>query len=387
MTVHVLVSARDPGGAAQVREVAPALRADARARVTVIASGVAAEILAAAGESPIPFALPDGSTHLARGADPSALLAATRELIERVSPDVLLVGISSLGVGLDEALLACAAGRPTFALQDYPGDANAIGQVYAGLYFVRDAAAAALTETRFGVRAIPIGSLRHASYEHLDVAGLRSRARGEIGARAGESVIGFFGQPAEIPGHEAAFGHLIAALAERRDRPLVVLREHPKAREAFRSAHLWALTEAGARVFDASDAGPVEPWLVACDLVTTCFSHCTMDYAFLSAHSDVPLGAVLFVLPPEAREFLRDYGGLVAPDGFELGLGRIAPAPAEVRPLMQLLLSEGGRREYHDAARRLPRRAAVDLIVATVIQAGLSHVAGDAGRRPAQLPG
>ena len=32
----------------------------------------------------------------------------------------------AMRISLDEALLACAAGRPTFALQDYPGDASAI---------------------------------------------------------------------------------------------------------------------------------------------------------------------------------------------------------------------------------------------------------------------
>lgn len=375
MTVHVLLSARDPGGAAQVREVAPALRADARARVTVAASSVAAEILSAAGETPVPFALPDGATHVARDADPSALLAVARDLMERVAPDALLVGISSLGVGLDEALLACAAGRPTFGLQDYPGDANAVGGAYAGVYFVRDEAAAALTQARFGVSALPVGSLRHASYRHLDVAALRARTREHIGARPEHPVIGFFGQPAAIPGHEAAFRDLTRALAGRRDRPLVILREHPKAKD-LREEHTRALIDAGATVLDASDVGAVEPWLAACDLVTTCFSHCTMDYAFLDAHSSEPLGAVLFLLTtPESRGFMREYAGIAVPDGVELGLGRIAETPAQVGALIDALLTPEGRREYHAATARLPRRAAVDLIVETVIGAGLARVA------------
>jgi hypothetical protein len=143
--LRVLLSARDPGGAASIKALLPALRADPRAEVTVAASGAAFDILTTAGAAPLRFALADGTTHVPTGGQVEALLEAARRLLSRLEPDVIVVGVSSLGVGLDEALLACAGGVPTFALQDYPGDANAIGGKFAGLYFVRDDAAARLT--------------------------------------------------------------------------------------------------------------------------------------------------------------------------------------------------------------------------------------------------
>ena len=372
--VRVLLSARDPGGAAQVRAVAPALRADPRAAVSVTASGPAFDILKAAGQNPERFVLPDGSVHQEAGVDPAPLLGAAQALLDRADPDALVVGISSLGVGVDEALLARAGGRPTFALQDYPGDANAIAGAYAGRYFVRDEAAARLTRARFGAEAVPVGSLRHQAYARLDVPALRASTRAQLGA-GDHPVVGFFGQPPDIPGHEAAFGHLVEALAARRAKPLLVLREHPKSRDR-RAAHLDALRAAGVRVHDATDAGAVERWLAACDVVTTCFSHCAMDSAFLSAHSPEPLGSVLFLLTTSgAREFMRAYTGMPLPDGVEQGLGLVAESSADVGRLLERALTRDEQRAFHAASLRLPRAARLDLIVETVVEAGRQRMA------------
>ena len=367
--VRVLVSARDPGGAAQMRALCPALRADPRLDVTVAASGPAFDVLDAAGERPIRFALADGSVHVEAGGDASALLDRAGRLIADVAPDVLLVGISSLGVGLDEALLASAAGRPTFALQDYPGDASAIGGAYASTYFVRDALAARTTRERVGAATIAVGSLRHAAYAGLDVERLRSGTRARIGAGADRLVVGFFGQPPEIPGHEAAVTHLTDALARWPARPLVLLREHPKF-PAHRQRHAVALRRHGVTVYEAT-GGDVEPWLAACDVVTTAFSHCSMDYAFLDARSARPLGSVLFLLTtPEIRGFLRSYTGLDRPDGVEAGLGLVAEQPAEVDGLLARASTHAERLRFHEASRRLPREARVDAIVDALVEGG-----------------
>jgi hypothetical protein len=369
----VLASARDPGGAAQVRAVCLTLRGDPRLAITVAASGPAFDMLDGAGLGPLRFALSDGTAHVPPGGDPSKLLDCAGALIERVDPDVLLVGISSLGVGLDEALLARAGGRPSFALQDFPGDANAIGDAYAGTYFVRDEAAGRLTRGRFGLATVAVGSLRHAAYASLDVGRLRASMRARIAAPDDQPVLGFFAQPPAIPGHEAAFAHLAETLARRPARPVVLLREHPKYPD-HRERHAALLRRAGVTVHDAS-GGEAEPWLIACDVVVTCFSHCSMDYAFLSACSEEPLGSVLFLLTTdEIRRFMREYAGVSLPDGVVAGLGSVAERAADVGPMLARALSAEERERYHAASRRLPREARVDLIAAALVEA--------AARRP-----
>jgi len=364
---RVLVSARDPGAAAQLRPLVAALAAERNVTLTVVASGAALGILDGAGPRPLAFTLPDGTNHVPAGRDRGPLLDQARELVVRIQPDVIVTGISSLGVGIDEALLAVASGRPTFAVQDYPGDANAIDGAYAGEYLVRDDDAARLTRTRFDVKATAVGSLRHAGYTALDVTALRERKRADLGAGA-RPVIGFFGQPPEIPGHEAIFGHLVEALPGRRPAPVVVLREHPKA-QGTRETHTAALLRAGVSVV-AGDDGPVESWLVACDVVTTPFSHCAIDFAFLSAASPDPLGTVLFLLTaPETWAFMREHSGLQVPDGVDAGLGVIARSPTEISGMLDTLLGAEARGAYHAAARRLPSGANLHAIVARLLEA------------------
>jgi hypothetical protein len=300
-------------------------------------------------------------------------LSAASSLLQRLDPDALLVGVSSLGMGIDEALLARAGDRPTFALQDYPGDANAIGSAYAGLYFVRDEPAARLTRERFGVTTRPVGSLRHAGYATLDVAALRAVSRAALGVTDDRPVVGFFAQPAAVPGQAAAFGRLVTALAAKVPRALIVLREHPKSMEQAH-AHLAALQRAGLAARDVSTADTAEPALAACDVVTTCFSHTSMDYAFLSSRSETPLGVVLFLLTePGTREFMRA-AGVDTPDGVDAGLGLVARDPGEVGPLLAAALGAEARRAYHTASRRLPARADIEAVVRLVGEAAEARV-------------
>ncbi|MBI2205303.1 MAG: hypothetical protein HYU41_15755 [Candidatus Rokubacteria bacterium] len=366
--VSVLLSARDPGAAAQVREIAPVLRADRRLEVVVVASDPAYELLVAAGEEPRKFT---ASASPAAAADTATLVGEAHDVLDDVDPDVVVTGISSLGVGVDEALLACAGTRPTFALQDYPGDVNALGHAYAATYFVRDEPAAALTVRRFSVRAVAVGSLRHAGYSRLDVRRLREDTRRAAKVDDGRPVIGFFGQPPAIPGQETAFGHLVDALRGRMPRPFVIHFEHPKSLDR-RDAHVAMLRSAGLTVHDATGATAVEPWLAACDVVATCFSHCTMDYAFLTAWSAEPLGAVLFLMTtPEITRFLHTQGGLAVPDGAERGLGRIVRTPTDVVSALDEVLAESTRRQYHLACRQLPKDVAFRTIVDAVVEGGL----------------
>lgn len=381
MPVRVLFSARDPGSAAQARALLPALRAEPGITVTVAASGPAFELLESVGTQPIRFSLPDGSVDVPAGADPTGLLEAADALLAQVDPDVVVVGVSSLGVGLDEALLARAGSRPTFGLQDYPGDANAIGGTLADTYFVRDEDAARLTRQRFGVAAVPVGSLKHAPYAELDVPRVRAEARERIGASASQPVLGFFAQPPAIPGHEAAFGHLVAALRQLSVKPLALVREHPKFR-GEREQRTRALLAAGVTVFDATDGSAPEPWLAACDVLTTCFSHSSMDYAFLSAWSPEPIGSVLFLLTAEeTRHFMRESVGMPLPDGVTAGIGRVAERPEEVGPLLARAFGEVERAAYHEACQRLPREARPQVIVEAVLTAGCSRRPRDGARR------
>lgn len=294
MTIRVLLSARDPGGAGSVAALARRLAGGDLFEPVVAASGVALSMLRDAGVAVRPFSMADGRDHLEPGIDAEPLLRAARELMAEVRPRLVVVATSSFGVGVDEALLAVSE-VPTLALQDFWGDVNlGLGRA-AGLYLVLDPFAEALTRRRFGVDALAVGSPKHEAYAALEIPAMRQRMRREIELEEGERLLGWFGQSAELPGHERTFERLLEALAERRERPVLVLREHPKF-PRLADAHLARARALGLRAIPATGRYGCEPWLAACDLVVTPYSLCGMDHAYLSRFSPRPLGTVLYLM-------------------------------------------------------------------------------------------
>ncbi|MBI5628282.1 MAG: hypothetical protein HY953_05135, partial [Candidatus Rokubacteria bacterium] len=103
----MLFSARDPGSVGHALALIDAFQRDGRFEVFVTASGVALRMLRGAGVAVRPFAMSDGREHIADlTEDPAPLLAAARQVMEKIRPDAVISSLSSFGMGVDEALLA-----------------------------------------------------------------------------------------------------------------------------------------------------------------------------------------------------------------------------------------------------------------------------------------
>ena len=222
----ILFSARDPGGSGQVIALLNVFRADERFEVYLAASGAALKMLKRAGEYPLEL---KGEVDIVqKGQYPTGLLESAKDLLHDVQPDAVIVSLSSFGTGIDEALLATAR-VPTFALQDFWGDVNLGLGVPAGTYFVIDDYAVEISEKRWGVSAVPVGSPKHFQYAALDIPKMRIEARKKLGIKEEDDrVIGFFGQTPDIPGHETAFEDLLRAIEKLVPQTHFILREHPK---------------------------------------------------------------------------------------------------------------------------------------------------------------
>lgn len=369
--VRVLYSARDPGGVGHLLALVEAFRRDPRFELILAASGAALAMLRQAGEAPHAFSLSGEREHLEPGEDPERLLDAATELLAVSRPDAVLVCLSSGGVGIDEALLATAQ-VPTFAMQDFWGDVNLAMGVPAGVYFVLDEDAVRLTQQRWGVRAVAVGSPKHARYRRLDIVGLRQAARHALGVETDEQVVGFFGQSPAIPGHEAIVHLLIRAVAGLRPRPRLLLREHPKV-STHAATHRVLAERLGLGVSDVTGDGGLERWLAACDLVTTPFSSCGLDHAYLSAYSPEPLGSALYLLcDPKLRAFMRQFSGLERFPIVERGMGQVVGDPTALRPALEEGLSRRQALVYTAACKTLPQddpsQKIVDFVTQTLEQ-------------------
>lgn len=306
---RILFSTRDPGSVGHILALVEAFSQHSRFDVDLVASGVGLSVMQRLGKSPHPFIFADDRDHLEYDEDPSPLIAGAERLLAAIQPDAVIVGLSSMGVGVDEALLA-AARVPTFAMQDFWGDVNLGLGTPAGLYFVLDEDAAALTRRRWGVETLVVGSPKHARYSTLDVVHLRQAGRAAIGVREDEKVIGFFGQSPRIPGHEETFEDLVKAAARIKPEVLLLLREHPKFAERS-SEHSSLARRHGLCVADVTNRGDPEGWLAACDVVTTPFSASGLDHAYLSAYSPVSIGTALYLMwNVDLRDFACRISGM-----------------------------------------------------------------------------
>ena len=379
--IKVLFSARDPGAVGHALALIDAFQRDRRFEVSVTAGGVALRMLRDAGVAVRPFALSNGREYLADPKeDPAALLAAARRVLDEIRPDAVISSLSSFGVGVDEALLA-TADVPTFAMQDFWGDVNLGLRVPAGLYLALDEEAVRLTEERWGARALAVGSPKHSRYANLDIAGIRREARGSIGVKDEEALVGFFGQAPDIPGHEATFRELLDAATRLVPQPRLLLREHPKFTQ-HAERHVSLARQAGITVTDITAESLVERWLVACDVVATPYSACALDHAYLSAFSPEPIGVVLYlVCNPEIRAFMQEVCGFDRFPTVKNGIGLVAEKPNEILPSLQDALTLKGRTGYFKASKHLrvgnPCQTVIETVAAGVtatVQAGGSGV-------------
>lgn len=327
---RILLSARDPGGAGHIIAIARHLRNSTEFEISLVASEPAYKILCKAGEAPIFFELIfNNDCDVNKKPDHSRLLKAARQIIREISPDAILVSLSSLGVGIDEALLA-VADVPKFAVQDFWGDVNLDLGTPADLYFVLDDYAAEFSKSRWGVNAEAVGAPKYTLYKDFDINRRRDSFRRYLGVDNSEAVLGWFGQSPDIPGHEDVFADVLDALADLEIKPKFILREHPKFSKN-RRAHIAAANRNGIKAIDVTGRDSVEESLLACDLVITPFSLCGLDHAYLSAYSSVPIGSVIYVMTNEPiRDFCNKLNGMISFPILDQGIGCLITDPEQL---------------------------------------------------------
>jgi len=358
----ILLSARDPAGVGNVIPLAQYFKEEGF-DVQIAASEPAAGILHSMDINVIKFEIP----HVQHKKDASLLNQMSRELLQTVSPDAVIVSLSSFGAGIDEALLATAE-VPTFAVQDFWGDVNLTLDVPAGLYFVIDDYAVRLSKERWGVKAVAVGGPKYTLYSQMDILSMRRKGRYLAGVGKNECLVGWFGQSPEIPGHEDVFLDMIQAFSGLSgQRCKLLLREHPKFLEAH-YAHMGAINDLGIDAFDATENESSEQWLAACDVVITPFSLCGLDHAYLSAFSPIPIGTVLYAMTnPEIRDFSQQIAGFVRFPILERGLGSLVRDAAEFKNYLQRSLQPQVKETYFELSKQMRMENSLNKIYQYVI--------------------
>lgn len=338
--VRVLVSARDVGAA---RQNLALMRACARSVVPVECTALVQEPAASVFRS---AGMP------ATVATPATMRRTIDDTFTRVRPQFVLAGLSGFGSGVDEAVLRVArhGGVPSGAVQDYWGYLGPAGSVdRPDVYFVLDAHAASLTESRApGVRVEVTGSPKHEEYRERVAEWVPLRRRG-----AGHRQVVFFMQPRAVPGVMENLEVFLRAMRRTRVPAHVGVRLHP-ADPAGRAVGLLAKRLGVSAEILPSDI-PVEPVLATADLVATCFSTIGLDHNYLQAYTRRSLGPLLYLhTSAPMRRFMRRTIGQDHVPGADVGLGKaFSRTPGLTAWLTDALTGLSERRRYRRAARTL----------------------------------
>ena len=260
----------------------------------LIASDIAYKMLIAEGEQPVQFF-----------STADNLLERAKQVLLDVNPDIIIASHSSNGVGIDEALVACAT-VPSFVFQDYWGEINLGLGVSATHYFVLDEDAKALTKARWGLdNALVVGSPKHTMYQTMNITELREITRQNLGIDNSTILIGFLGQSSNLKGYQKTGNEFIRSIRKIDSDILLLIREHPIYKDHdYNKQFIEQVESHNIPYVIKTDEGSIEQWLVACDIVTTMFSLSGFDHSYLSAYSDVPLGYVVYLL---TNKRIRNY--------------------------------------------------------------------------------
>jgi hypothetical protein len=367
--IRLLITARDVAAALHLVQVARVARQDARFNVTIAAQEPAIGHFVAAGleVERVP------ALAVTSAADPAAheLRATAKELLDRMEPAAVLVGLSTpFDAGIDEAILA-EARVPSVLYQDFWGEQNLILGRGADHILAIDQQAAERNETRFGHSSIVVGSARHAAYATLDIEACRTRARQAIGVSADQRVVGFFGQALHhLPGYRRTIARFIEALALQAEPVQLLVRSHPREDASRRRETAAMFAAANLATVPAID-GPVEDAIAATDVVVSLFSICTFDTAYLNRFASRPLAVPMSLLfDEEIAAYCRQHGNYIDFAHHTEGLVKPVYDAATLPAQLTAALDPATKREvWTNAHRYLPDPAGTPMRVLDVIAA------------------
>ena len=360
--IKLLITARDPATAVSFQILIPYLANHSDFELLVLAQAPADQILA----DVTTLEVFQSQASLADKMQKVALV------MQAFKPDAVLTGISGPDIGVDEATLKLAEDYsiPSYALQSFWGDINQATSALPKTAFVLDDEASRLTKKRYpGVRCIPIGSIKHAEFEHFDAIRQREILRPRV-VSADEVLIGFYGQPLE---HQLGYFDTLQQMVEQLrgwQRPFKLMyRPHPKEPESLQAKTDQLFTDVLADKVLRDPGFEITESLCICDLVVSVFSTCGFDNLYLNEMANQAFNASVYLwFDPKMIAWWQEYSGLREMPLIDEGLLLSVDNPNELidifekglDPLVQTLLKQR-------AAKHLPPAGqAIDRVIETL---------------------
>ena len=234
------------------------------------------------------------------------ILSYVNSFLLSTVPDVVLVGLSTPGEGgVDEAALAMAE-CPTFMIQDFWGDSNLFFGKHPDYYLVMDDEAKSMTDSKYNISSIVVGSPRHAKYAKLNFDTLKEEMFERLGLCSNSVVHGFFCQPIFCSGYlESVEAWADTVKILRHDK--VIYRPHPGSPPQLIEGIEGIFKERALDYIVLND-GDVEGAIVICTSVSSVISNSNLDVAYVNHFSSGPMAVPIYLLyHSEVVKFIMPY--------------------------------------------------------------------------------
>lgn len=276
-TTKVLLSARDPGAASHLIVLAKHLAQITDISVHFAAMEPAYTLAVSAGIKAIKVHCGEPNTQ-------------AQDLIKKLKPDFILVGLSDPDTGIDEALYQQAENIPCYTYQDFWGAINPQQSILGHKFLVLDKTARDISLSLGASEAHIVGSLAHQGLSAIRSMQKRTQFRKRI--KVSNKTIGLCMQPLwHLRWYRESIKDLLLSVKNEK----LLLRFHPKLskqtqlniRHFFNQycANNWSI-----------DSGSLEAFIVGVDVLLSSFSNCNYDLINhnLSFHKGINSNAMLF---------------------------------------------------------------------------------------------
>lgn len=260
------------------------------------------------------------------------------DVLQQSPPNLLITGVSGPGVGIDEALIYLAPQLqiPSMAVQTYwSGFNRQLGVLPDYALAIDDGAVLKNLRHSPDVVSFPVGSLRHVSYQGLDVKAQRINIRNRKSLADQQAVV-WLGQPLEhLAGYYQTLESFLDFFQQRRrlkQRLIFCYRPHPKETQQQRQLTQSLICDAlGDDWLDLSQEHFADCLMLA-DLVVSCFSSGGFDSVCLNEKSTEPYANSLYLLyDDEVRDWYQRTSHTqripIVEEGFALAVDRFDQLP------------------------------------------------------------
>lgn len=234
------------------------------------------------------------------------MVSKASEVIEKFQPDAIMVGMSEMGSGLDEALLLASQNIRTYSFQDFWGDTHKVKNLKRHTYFVLDQESLELTKKLDKKSRVLIsGSPKHFQYKNLNFDAINKKFKSQTNISQNQKVSIFIGQPLwHLNGYAETICEMACLFFQSYPGGIFFYRAHSR-ESAKNLKFLNGFNYNGKKVSILNPLIKIEEALLGANYLFSIFSNAAQDYIYLRHFGNMNNMFTYCFYKDDIREYYR----------------------------------------------------------------------------------